>query len=453
VPGDCWANYSDTAIGMMGCGAWLSRLVRWEVYDAMQWDSARIADEHILLTRRYLLRVAAAGLAATSARPSQAQLHIDLPAQIQARLEYLTRDAEFGTVERGDPLPYTLPDARLREIGMTRDTWKLEVEPDIATGTKVEAPLTKVRGTALDWPGLMKLAEQRSVRFMKVITCNNLNAPLGMGLWEGVPLREVVWMTRPVTDIRRVFYYGHHNEQPKQMFRSSLSLSRVLEDPPGEYPVILAYKLNGELLSGKRGGPVRMIVPEAYGFKSVKWLQRVVLTNLPGANDTYADEDNDVDSWMKTFARFLTYPEQVGAGQDIPVTGVAQVGVSGLSRVQYWLHRQDVPLPTGDPYFVTAPWHDAQVLAPPTHWGGGLVENRIPANTLGFDAQTGQPKTWPLRYSIVHWAALLRDVPAGTYDLRCRTIDVSGIAQPMPRPLPHSGVNFIEKATVTVRRA
>jgi len=60
----------------------------------------------------------------------------------------------------------------------------------------------------------------------------------------------------------------------------------VLEDPPGEYPVLLAYKLNGEFLSGRRGGPVRMIVPEAYGFKSVKWLQRVVLTDLPAANDT-----------------------------------------------------------------------------------------------------------------------------------------------------------------------
>jgi len=103
-------------------------------------------------------------------------------------------------------------------------------------------------------------------------------------------------MTKPVSEIRRVYYYGHHNEDPKQMFRSSLSLSRVLEDPPGDYPVLLAYKLNGQWLSGKRGGPVRMLVPEAYGFKSVKWLQRVVLSNVQGANDTYADENNDVDS-------------------------------------------------------------------------------------------------------------------------------------------------------------
>ena len=37
------------------------------------------------------------------------------------------------------------------------------------------------------------------------------------------------------------------------------AVGRVLEDPPGEQPVILCYKLNGEYLSPKAGAPVRMI--------------------------------------------------------------------------------------------------------------------------------------------------------------------------------------------------
>lgn len=419
----------------------------------MNRNRSELAEEHLRLTRRYFLQYAGLGVAATSPLFSRAQLRVDLPKLVYDKLEYLTQDADFGTVERGNPFPYAQPEAKLREIGMTRETWKLEVVPDLATGSKVENPLTRERGTALDFAGLMKLAEKRAVRFLKVITCNNLNSPLGMGLWEGVPLREVVWMARPVSEIRRVFYYGHHNEDPKQMFRSSLSLSRVLEDPPGDYPVILAYKLNGQWLSGKRGGPVRMIVPEAYGFKSVKWLQRVVLTNLQGANDTYADENNDVDSWMKTYARFLSYPEKVKGGDPIPLTGVGQVGLSGLSKVQCWLHPQNAPLPPGDPYFSSAPWHDAQILAPPTRWGGGLSGDRLPEGTLGFEAGTGRPKAWPLRYAIVHWAAVLREVPPGSYHLRCRTIDNNGIAQPMPRPLPHSGINTIERVEVTVTRA
>ena len=417
----------------------------------MKAKEAWITEAQDGLTRRHFLQIAGTGLAVSSPLLAGAQLNVDLPAHNHAIQEYLTKDGDFGTVERGNPLPYKLPEAKLREIGMTRDTWKLEVVPDVATGTKVEAPLSRELGTALDWPGLMKLAEKRAVRYLKVITCNNLNSPLGMGLWEGVPLRDVLWLTRPISDIRRVFYYGHHNEDPKQMFRSSLSLSRILEDPPGDYPVILAYKLNGEFLSGKRGGPVRMIVPEAYGFKSVKWLQRVVLTDLPGANDTYAEENNDVDSWMKTFARFLSYPSEMQVGTPLAITGVAQVGLSGLSKVQVWLRPQSEPLPADDPKFITAPWRDAEILPAPAHWGGGLPADRFPSNTLGFDSQTGKPKSWPLRYSIVHWTTLLRDVPRGTYDLRCRTIDANGIAQPMPRPLPHSGVNSIESVTLTVK--
>jgi len=41
------------------------------------------------------------------------------------------------------------------------------VIPDVATGSKIEAPLSKERGTALDWPGLMRLAEKRAVRYLK----------------------------------------------------------------------------------------------------------------------------------------------------------------------------------------------------------------------------------------------------------------------------------------------
>ena len=94
------------------------------------------------------------------------------------------------------------------------------------------------------------------------------------------------------------------------MFQCWLPINRVLEDPPGELPVLLCYKLNGEWLAGERGGPVRMLVPEAYGFKSVKWLTHVMLTNNHQSNDTYAEGNNDTHSWMKTFARFAD-----GAGE------------------------------------------------------------------------------------------------------------------------------------------
>ena len=185
----------------------------------------------------------------------------------------------------------------------------------------------------------MALAEKHAVRYMKAMTCLNIDKVFGMGLWEGVPLRHVIWMTRPVANVRRVWYHGYHNDaaKPGPGFQSSLSINRVLEDPPGEQPVILAYKMNGDWLAPKRGGPVRLVVPDGYGFKSIKWLQRVLLTNNPEPNDTYAGQNNDVDSTMKTFARFVSAPKKLKAGQAAALTGVAQVGMSGLSKVQYCL--------------------------------------------------------------------------------------------------------------------
>src|SRR5262249_59746159 len=120
---------------------------------------------------------------------------------------------------------------------------------------------------------------------------------------------------------------------PKQMFRSSLPIGRVLEDPYDLPPVILCYKLNGQWLDGKRGGPVRVVVPEGYGFKSVKWLTHVVLTNLYHANDTYANGNNDIDSALKTFAATISVPGQVKRGEAIPITAYAHVAVAGLSKV------------------------------------------------------------------------------------------------------------------------
>ncbi len=418
------------------------------------YDSTSLAAEHVFLSRRYFLRLGAAGAAALPFAPwTAAGAETDQNpalAELISKLEYLTKPESFGTVERGTPLPYTHPLEKLREVGMTRETWKLEVVSDPEAPAKIASPMDREAGTALDWDGLMKLADKHAIRFLKIMTCNNGGSPLGMGLWEGVPLRAILWLTKPESDLRRVFYYGYHNDDLKQRFQSSLPVGRVLEDPPGEHPVIVCYKLNGEFLSGKRGGPVRMIVPEAYGFKCVKWLQRVVLTNAPYANDTYANGNNDVDSWMKTFARFASHPETVKSGQPMPITGVAQVGISGLKKVQYWLHPADTPLPADDPYFATANWQDAEIMAPPQAWGGGITEGKLPAEVRGFDAKTHRPNVWPMRYTLAHWAALVPAPSAGKFHLRCRTIDSNDVAQPLPRPFAKSGQNSIQRVELTV---
>src|SRR4051794_2499318 len=343
---------------------------------------------HRDLTRRYFLKLGMLGLAMPAAlhRANRAQaatggsLLPNAEEKAQRFGSYLTSDELFADVSRGQPLPHELPDQKKAEVGMARDTWRLEVISDPDHSVRLRQPLTKDDNTALDFKALLALSEKHAVRFPKIMTCLNLGCPLGMGIWEGVPLREVVWLTQPRENLRRVFYHGYHNDDERQMFRSSLPIGRVLEDPYDLPPVILCYKLNGEWLIPERGGPVRVVVPEAYGFKSIKWLTHVVLTNLAHANDTYAEQNNDVDSPLKTFAATLSVPAHAKPGQPIAVSGYAQVGMAGLAKVQVSIEPNSAR-PENDPHFAKAPWIDAEILAAPERWGFA-----IPAKTHGFDA-------------------------------------------------------------------
>jgi hypothetical protein len=63
---------------------------------------------------------------------------------------------------------------------------------------------------------------------------------------------------------------------------------------------------------------------------------------------------------------------------------------------------------------------------------------------------TRKPREWPLRHTLCRWTAKPLKPAPGKYELRCRTIDANGAAQPMPRPFPKSGKNSIQKALLEV---
>ncbi|MBC8355474.1 MAG: molybdopterin-dependent oxidoreductase [Planctomycetes bacterium] len=409
--------------------------------------------EHSVLTRRYFLGCGVAGIAAASSLPLLAEERKrdpNLQKSLDAFETWLTKPDDFRDVSRGKPTPHSLSEEKRKEVGLTRDTWKLEVVSDPENPARLGTSLTRMDNTALDFKGLLELGEKHAVRFPKAMTCLNIGCPLGNGIWEGVPLRTVLWLTEPRENLRRVFYHGYHNDDPKQLFRSSLPVGRVLEDPFDLPPVILCYKLNGQWLTPERGAPVRLVFPEGYGFKSIKWLKQLTLSNISHANDTYGEKNNDVDSPMKTFCATISVPSKVKANEPIPVTGYAQAGISGLKKVQVWIHKDGDELPENDRYFLQAPWQDAKILPPPKVWGGGIADNRIPTPTMNFDSDTGQPTTWPIRCSMAHWAALIPGLAPGEYTFRSRTIDEKGIGQPLPRPFRKSGHAAIEKLSIRV---
>ena len=253
-----------------------------------------------------------------------------------ARHPYLTPAADFADVSRGDPIPHTLEGDALVKARLTPETWRLEVAAE--GKAELAKPLRDADGTSIDLATLLKLGDTKGVLFLKAMQCNNIAVPLGQGLWEGVPLRDVLRLAGMMKQVRRVYYWGFHNDDPKQRFQSSLAINQVLDTPPGDLPPFVAYRLNDAPIPLERGGPVRMIVPWSHGFKSVKWLQHIKLTNDYQANDTYALANNDPESYLKT-AAYLDDPKEgvYPFGRTVEIRGTAMIGWPGLDRIDYWL--------------------------------------------------------------------------------------------------------------------
>jgi DMSO/TMAO reductase YedYZ molybdopterin-dependent catalytic subunit len=45
------------------------------------------------------------------------------------------------------------------------------------------------------------------------------------------------------------------------------------------HDAMLAYEMNGKPLPREHGAPARMVIPEMYGYKNVKWVERIVVTD------------------------------------------------------------------------------------------------------------------------------------------------------------------------------
>lgn len=371
--------------------------------------------------------------------------------------DFLTPAGSFYEITRGKP--YLLDDEARMKAGLTPETWRLEVVPDDPPWRPTLArALRRDDGTALTLGDLEALFRERPVRCIKTMQCLMDSPSSGLcsnGLWEGVALRDVITRLGRLRDVRRVYYTGFFQE-PRHRFASSLSLSEVLETPPGHTPILLAFRLNGRPLPIERGGPVRMLVPEGYGFKSIKWLDRVVLTNDYRANDTYAEkQNNDPDSPMKTLARLDVHaPQNYRRGEPVTLRGVAVVGGSGLARVEYWLRKDQGThgvLDPDDPAWATAEWKEAALPGePPNSWASTLPEGRFPEGVTHLDPTTGKPQVWPLPFSWAAWEVKLEGLEAWSYEFRVRAVDLNGFAQPEPRPNPQSGIAEPPCMTFTV---
>jgi DMSO/TMAO reductase YedYZ molybdopterin-dependent catalytic subunit len=165
---------------------------------------------------------------------------------------FLTGRIARAEGERLPPGQHVVTNWPILDLGnrpdVPRETWTLTVDGLVAN------PVT------LDWAGLMALPQTNSTSDIHCVTSWSRydNA------WDGVSTRDLLDLVRPLPETTAVTLHG------ADRYDTNLRL----EDFAAE-DALVAHRWSGEPLSRDHGGPVRLIVPHLYFWKSAKWLNRI----------------------------------------------------------------------------------------------------------------------------------------------------------------------------------
>jgi sulfoxide reductase catalytic subunit YedY len=105
--------------------------------------------------------------------------------------------------------------------------------------------------------------------------------------WGGVRFHDLLARAGPLPQAGALHFISA--EQP---YDDYLDLRQVaLRD------VMLAYELDGKPLPQEHGAPVRVVIPEMYGYKNVKWVEQIRLVARPGSG-YWEQRGYDANAWV-----------------------------------------------------------------------------------------------------------------------------------------------------------
>ena len=137
----------------------------------------------------------------------------------------------------------------------------------------VEEPVT------LTWDDLQALPR---VRVFADMHCVTRWSRLG-NVWEGVSTRAVCELVKLRPEAKFVMAYGRDTVRyfkgGSATWNTNLPLAHFLADD-----CLFAWSHDGEPISDEHGGPVRLVIPKLYAWKSAKWVRAIEFraTDEPG---------------------------------------------------------------------------------------------------------------------------------------------------------------------------
>jgi DMSO/TMAO reductase YedYZ molybdopterin-dependent catalytic subunit len=165
---------------------------------------------------------------------------------------FLTGRTSRPEQERLPPGQHLTQDWPVLDLGLTpaisRERWRLDVY-----GT-VEHPIF--------WT-FEEFIAQPQTRFVSDIHCVTTWSRYD-NQWEGLSTHDLLATCSPRDDARHVVLHSHDG------YTTNLAIEDFAADD-----ALLAHSWSGVPLEQDHGGPVRLVVPHLYFWKSAKWLQSI----------------------------------------------------------------------------------------------------------------------------------------------------------------------------------
>ncbi len=222
-----------------------------------------------------------------------------------------------------DALPGITPRITANEDHYTVDTTLVKPRVDIATwkldvSGAVEAPFS------LTYDELLDLDAIEQVHTLECISNPTGGELISTAVWTGTRMRDLLQRARPTAKAYDVVLTSVDG------YTDSFPIAKAMEPE-----TLLVYLMNGKTLPQDHGYPVRVLVPNIYGMKNVKWLQQIKVETFDFKG--YWQEQGWSDSAIINTNTRIDIPTNRSVrwdGGTVPIVGIAFAGARGIKSVQ-----------------------------------------------------------------------------------------------------------------------
>ena len=164
-----------------------------------------------------------------------------------------------------------IPDWEFSIEGLVKNPIIMTLRQLIADYEQITVPITLVCAGN-------RRKEQNIVRKSKGFSWGA--AGVSTALWTGVPMMELLKRALPLRGAKYICMEGA-DKLPNGYYGTSVKLNWAMDLNRG---IMVAHKMNGEMLRPDHGKPLRCVIPGQIGGRSVKWLKKLIVTSEPSGN-------------------------------------------------------------------------------------------------------------------------------------------------------------------------